>query len=257
MYNKKLQEFYYSQNSINTFKSCPLKFKYKYIDNINWKYDEIESREYYDNLKMGSDFHLVCERYFSEIPLGIEGNYEYDKFNIWLDKIKKLIPINKDYIYLPEYEIRYNKNSIKLQAKYDLIIIKYNEVEIWDWKTEARKLTYKNVEGRTQTILYMFLLKESLKDIFDIDIPCKNITMNYYQPEYEDKQIVIKYNNDSHETYGRKIKLFVDTIRHSDYNVNSLELKNSNHCKYCEFNKLCNNTEINYDNLLEDEIDGA
>ena len=52
--NNKLKYFIYSQNSINTYKSCPTKFKYKYIDKINWKYDDIESREYYDSLKVGS-----------------------------------------------------------------------------------------------------------------------------------------------------------------------------------------------------------
>ena len=30
--NNKLKHFIYSQNSINTYKSCPTKFKYKYID---------------------------------------------------------------------------------------------------------------------------------------------------------------------------------------------------------------------------------
>ncbi|MCI7205740.1 MAG: PD-(D/E)XK nuclease family protein, partial [Clostridium sp.] len=45
--NKKLKYFTYSQNSLNTYKSCPFKFKYKYIDNINWKHDDIGSREYY------------------------------------------------------------------------------------------------------------------------------------------------------------------------------------------------------------------
>ena len=68
--NNKLKYFIYSQNSINTYKSCPTKFKYKYIDKINWKYDDIESREYYDSLKVGSEFHLLCERYFSYIPIG-------------------------------------------------------------------------------------------------------------------------------------------------------------------------------------------
>ena len=33
--DKKLKYFVYSQNSLNTYKSCPFKFKYKYIDNIN------------------------------------------------------------------------------------------------------------------------------------------------------------------------------------------------------------------------------
>ena len=85
--NKKLKYFTYSQNSLNTYKSCPFKFKYKYIDNINWKYDDIGSREYYDSLKSGRDFHLLCERYFANIPIG---KCEDKKFNKWV-KNKRLI----------------------------------------------------------------------------------------------------------------------------------------------------------------------
>ena len=90
--NNKLKYFIYSQNSINTYKSCPTKFKYKYIDKINWKHDDIESREYYDSLKVGSEFHLLCERYFSNIPLGINKNTN-QKFKVWIDKVKKIFPM--------------------------------------------------------------------------------------------------------------------------------------------------------------------
>ena len=88
--NEKLKYFTYSQNSLNTYKSCPFKFKYKYIDNINWKYDDVDSREYYDSLKLGREFHLLCERYFSQIPLG---NCQNKEFNKWINKIKYLFTI--------------------------------------------------------------------------------------------------------------------------------------------------------------------
>ena len=136
--NKKLNHFTYSQNSINTYKSCPLKFKYKYIEKVNWKHDDIESREYYESLKVGTEFHLLCERYFSNIPLGITVSTQ-PKFIKWIEKIKRLIPIQQKYTYLPEYEVRYNLNGNIIQAKYDLIVIKENEIEIWDWKTENQK----------------------------------------------------------------------------------------------------------------------
>ena len=102
--NNKLKYFIYSQNSINTYKSCPTKFKYKYIDKINWKYDDIESREDYDSLKVGSEFHLLCERYFSNIPLGLN-EYTNPKFKVWIDKIKNMFPMNKkdNKIYIGDY----------------------------------------------------------------------------------------------------------------------------------------------------------
>ncbi|MCG4735132.1 PD-(D/E)XK nuclease family protein, partial [Casaltella massiliensis] len=71
-----------------------------------------------ENLKLGSDFHLICERYFSNIPTGIEF-LNNEEFNIWLEKIKRLIPIKDDKLYLPEYEVRYSLNNFKIQAKFD------------------------------------------------------------------------------------------------------------------------------------------
>ena len=32
--------------------------------------------------------------------------------------------------------------------------------------------------------------------------------------------------------------------------------KNLNHCKYCEFNKLCNSETVNYE-ILEEDIYGS
>ena len=146
--DKKLKYFAYSQNSLNTYKSCPFKFKYKYIDNINWKYDDLGSREYYDSLKYGRDFHLLCERYFSNIPLG---KIEDKNFNKWISKIKDILPIEEENIYLPEYEMNLNLNGRNIVAKVDLVIIEKDKINLWDWKTENQEITYKNALNRMQS----------------------------------------------------------------------------------------------------------
>ena len=236
--NKKLKDFIYSQNSINTYKSCPLKFKYKYIDNISWRYDDFLSNEYYEGLKLGREFHLLCERYFSNIPLGEINN---DKFNKWINKIKKVVPIRNEYTYLPEYEVRLNLNGNKVLAKYDLIVLRENEIEIWDWKTESKEINYKNVESRVQTILYLVLAKEVIPKVLNIDIPSENITMKYYQPEFNDEPICIKYSDEKHKEYINRINQYITLMKKINYK-NDIEIdKNNKHCSYCEFNKLCNN----------------
>ena len=247
----KLNNFIYSQNSINTYKSCPLKFKYKYIDKINWRQDDIGSREYYESLVVGSEFHLLCERYFSNIPLGINENTN-PKFIKWIDKIKKLLPIcseSRHMMYLPEYEIRYSIDENIITAKYDLIIIKDNAIEIWDWKTENKKVDYKNAQNRIQTIVYMLLAKEVIPKLYNIDVDFKNISMKYYQPEFEDEPITISYSEEIHNSYKKRIIDYINMMKESKY----LTSKNTNHCKYCEFNKLCNGQDVNY-SILEEEV---
>lgn len=249
--NSKLINFLYSQNSINTYKSCPLKFKYKYIDKVNWKQDDENSREYYENLKLGTDFHLICERYFSNIPTGIEHSQNRD-FHIWLDKIKRLIPIDNNKIYLPEYEVRYKLGDVNIQAKYDLIILDDNSISIWDWKTENRRLDYKNVESRMQTIIYLLLATEVIPKLYNENLSYENINMNYYQPEYYNEPITIKYSEEKYIQSKKNVKDYIDVIKNTCYEDES-NLKNDKHCKFCEFNKLCNNEDVNYE-VGEDEI---
>lgn len=142
--------FEFSQNALNTFRSCPKKFGYKYIQGLNWKKEDDE--EYYRSMKYGLEFHLMCERYFSGIPVGkFTGSKEYEKFDQWLEKVKKAVPIYEDREYLPEYglSIKIDEES-RLTAKYDLAVI-YREngqlsIDIWDWKTENRKLKYNDLE---------------------------------------------------------------------------------------------------------------
>ena len=254
--NNKLKYFVYSQNSINTYKSCPKKFKYKYIDKINWKYDDIASREYYDSLKVGSEFHLLCERYFSNIPIGINENTN-PKFKLWIDKIKKLFPMNDDKIYLPEYEVRLNLDDSIITAKYDLLIIDKDNIEIWDWKTENVKLEYKNVSNRIQTIIYMLLVKDVVCKIFNLDIKYENIKMKYYQPQYNDNPIEILYSEDKYKLDKENVSKYIYMIKNTNYEKNDNYIyqltKNDKHCKYCEFNKLCNRQNVNY-SISEEDI---
>ncbi len=243
-----LEHFVYSQNSINTYKSCPLKFKYKYIDNINWRKDDIASRNYYESLVVGSEFHLVCERYFRDIPLGIDNN---PKFIGWVNKVKNLLPKDNDSkLYLPEYEIRYNLNGNIISAKYDLVVIKDNTIEIWDWKTESQKLEYKNYQSRMQTIVYMFLAKEVLPNLYGIDIDYKDIKMKYLQVEFEEQPITISYTKEVHEANKEKIIKYITNINNGRYDI-----KNEKHCEYCEFNRLCNNQEVKYEVLEEEQYE--
>lgn len=249
--NKKLENFLFSQNSINTYRSCPLKFKFKYVDKLNWKQDDEGSRDYYENLKLGSDFHLICERYFSNIPTGIEF-LNNEEFNIWLEKIKRLVPIKDDKLYLPEYEVRYSLNNFKIQAKFDLVVVDKDSISIWDWKTENRKIEYKDVENRIQTLVYLFLASETIGKIYNLDIDYENIKLSYYQPEYYNEPITITYSNEKHKINKKQLENYIGNILNTNYDEEK-NIKNIKHCKFCEFNKLCNNEAVNY-STLEEEI---
>ena len=44
-----------------------------------------------------------------------------------MKKIEKLLPLDEENIYLPEYEVRLNFNGRQILAKFDLVVInQYN-----------------------------------------------------------------------------------------------------------------------------------
>lgn len=247
---RKLDYFYYSQNSLNTFSKCPLKFKMQYMEDVSWKNDSPMDVEYYKSMKLGLDFHLICERYFSGLPLGIEeSNEELVK---WINALKIKMPLREENKYLPEYEIKMIKNHIKVQAKYDLIIIKpEGKVEIWDWKTENRKLKKKEMEKRFQTIVYTYVLKEKSKELLGIDISPENMKMIFWQPQYEGEGIEINYSQVQHNKNEKFIESIINNINNYDFQKDFNKELYSSQCRFCEFNYFCNNERINF-NFLED-----
>lgn len=138
-----------------------------------------------------------------------------------------------------------------LSAKYDLVVIDSDKIEIWDWKTESQNASYKNIESRMQTVVYMYLAKEVVQKIYKMNIPAENITMNYFRLKVDQQPITINYTQEKHMTNKFSIEKYINKIENADFD--GYIDKNKKHCKYCEFNKLCNNESINYEMIKEDE----
>lgn len=238
---RRLNHVYYSQNLLNTFDKCPMKFKIKYIDNIRWKKDSINDEDYYENMNIGLDFHLICQRYFSDIPVIIDKSNK--ELTNWYNTLQEKFTILDENIYLPEYEIKIKKENIRIQAKYDLIILKpNNKIEIWDWKTEKRKLDYKEVSKRMQAIVYMYIVGERSLEIFDKNIPLENISMKFWQPQFEDDIITINYSEINHRNNEKKIMDLAGRLDNYNFSSDFNSELYSKQCKYCEFaggNHVC------------------
>ena len=157
---------------------------------------------------------------------------------------------------MPEYEMNLNLNGRKIVSKVDLVIIEKDKISLWDWKTENQEITYKNAFNRIQSVVYMLLTEEIIRKNFYPNYKIENISMNYYQPTLENKPVTIEYNDKLHEENKRKILTIIDNIENADFNNENNINKNTNHCKYCEFNKLCNSEAVNYE-ILEEDIYGS
>lgn len=249
--------FLFTQQSLKTFDSCPLKFRKRYLENLKW--DSFPDENIRRRLEMGNDFHLLAFRYFLGIDEDMDSlNEKNDELDIWLQSLKKSFPINPGYRYYPEYKIRMAEDYIRLEANYDLIIVKEDEIEVWDWKTRSEKPGVKSTNNKRnfrdslQTLVYMFVLKEQVKLVAGREIDYGNISMFYWQPDSPHILEEIKYSKEKHQLAREIIQNKIKNIVGYDYSTFDKVLY-AKHCKYCEFNWFCNNERIDFEAIAEDE----
>lgn len=248
---KRLDGFIFTQQSLSTFESCPLRFKKRYLEGLKWNsFPDVEVKK---RLEKGRNFHLLALRYFMGLDPGLdEQTEEFHELNGWLSNLKKNFELRQDCRYLPEYKLRLNTGFFILEANFDLIIVKKDSVEIWDWKTHGKKQGGGNTADRNptdeslQTMVYLFVLKERLSYVTGRPAQDDRMDMYYWQPEPPGITAAVAYNHRLHEQFEEKLKGRVKNILEYDYSCFDKNLYRR-HCRFCEFNGFCNKESVDYE----------
>lgn len=241
--------FFFSQHSLNIFRRCPVRFQKRYIEGLYWK----GTRPRGDNIERGNKFHILADRYFSNIPLNMDFFEEYAELNEWIDALKKYVPQTARGEYYPEYHIKIVEEEMKLQAKYDLIYIDgQGSIIIYDWKTEQYPLDYGRVFNSMQTRVYRYVMTVGGDRITGRNVVPEEITMIYWQPAFPERPIELSYNKRQFEEDRRILKTFIKTIERFDYD--SYDKTDSlKYCPSCEFNYFCNTDRVEYHSIFSEE----
>jgi CRISPR/Cas system-associated exonuclease Cas4 (RecB family) len=248
--------FLFTQHSLATFDSCPLKFRKRYLENLKWNSypDEKVKR----SLEKGRTFHLLAQRYFMGIDHGLDESFEeYPELNRWIATLKESFKISPEYRYLPEYKLRMCEGIFKLEANFDLLAAGDGRIAIWDWKTHGNKdrnpgKTSGRFENSLQTMVYMFVLKEQSRLAAGRELECGAISMNYWQPDPPGIVARVEYSDNLHRKFKKTLEQKIRRILEYDYSDfdKSLYIK---HCPYCEFNWFCNNERVDFSTVDEDD----
>ncbi len=242
------ENFVFTQQSLKTFKDCPLKFRKRYIENIRWSnsYDAKSAKR----IENGKDFHLLACRYFSGVNDSEETLKNEDAVLIhWISRLKESFPLDGKAVYRPEYKAGVANGTFKLEATFDLLSIESDRIEIWDWKThEVRQNPGKKsnpYNDSLQTKVYLYILKECMDYIYPGFEG--SIAMNYWQPEIPHILEKIEYRTDMHKEFGDEIAAITALI--SGYEYSELDMAEKKHCSVCEFNMLCHSKNIDFTDI--------
>ena len=273
--NLKKNKFYFSFSKFSLYRECPLKYKFRYIDQVPEK-----PKPY---LIFGRVIHEILAHFFSRVPpppleeliqifrekweaTSIEekgyAKPEYDKidFNKGIRIINNFYQKHKDNNTLPlknEYQTFVDLDNITANIIADRIdYLGDGKIIIVDYKTGSDK-------ARSSDQLYFYQkICEMDKKLIDL-INSKyreNIrkvevySMKYYYVETLKEQNFTRANDNEIENFWKEVLLTVEKINSGSFDPTP----NEKTCGWCDYKNLCpvfsNSTKIKEKNNNTDEL---
>ena len=213
----------YSPNMLKTFKSCPLKYKFKYIDRISLP----QKASFFEK---GKKVHALANYY-------LKGD-DISKFEPTLNKNEKIawnnLKSNEFFSYKyvnSEYNLSCKIGDYWIGGRLDAIVKKHkNESEtyyILDYKTGSIP---KNPEYDYQTMVYLLCLSSA-----PFITPQDEIKFVYIDLK-NNQNCVIDFTQEKKVEYEKAITTICSNIE----NIQIPEdIEHQKMCDFCEYKKIC------------------
>ena len=236
----------FSPNMIKTYQSCPKKYYFQYVENINVPKSSLP-------FEKGKKIHALANYHLQKIKIDrIETALTPQEREIWellkanpfynMDYLKSEFTLNISLTPHPTlshtaYSLTQlvprrfelvspkgrGKNSYWLGGRLDAIVHNGDDYYILDYKTGSIP---KNPEFDPQTMIYLLCADRYLKDyhsLLFVYIDLKN-KQNY----------VVQFNEQLKERYEKELINICNVI-----NTDTAYQCNAASCRYCEYNKHC------------------
>ncbi len=238
-----LQDFTFSQTSLQDFVECPQRFYLRYILNLAWPAIKAAPPEAYEaHLRRGQDFHHLVHQRLLGLPDSrlTEIAARDSLLELWWDAFRTYRPADLPGQTFPEVVLTATVAGQRLLAKYDLLLVRSGErALIFDWKTNQRRPNRAKLEARLQTRVYRYLLAYAGAH-FNGGQPWapRQIEMIYWFPAFPNAPIRFPY----HEAqYRRDQSYLTDLITHITH-LDEAEFRRTEderRCRFCPYRSYC------------------
>jgi len=255
----------FSYSSIDSYDSCPFKYKFEYlfkIKNTEQNYSVISGYIYHEAIRrffeesVSYDLADLLEVFNEEIKRNKEKiKFEFlneeikekgikDMQNFYNNFISCIIPAlkenqSKKTIFCEKkFEFDF-KEKYKINGKIDFIKIDgQNDAQIIDFKSSQTKFSEKDLEEKIQLKVYKMASKYS-EDLNqgDLRLSEKKITLKYYFLGRE-KEAIIAVDDDQYkeDILSEKVSDIISMINNENFIINP---KNYMSCFYCDYKIFC------------------
>lgn len=205
----------YSPNMLKTYKLCPKKFYFKYIEKISVPM-------YTTPFEKGKKIHAIANYYIQGVKIDkLETALSSDEKFIW-EKLLQNTYYNKE-CFKSEFVLSVKLKDFWLGGRIDAIVHDGDEFYIIDYKTGEIP---KQPENDYQTMVYLMCLDKYLSNYNSLSF--------VYIDLKNDKNYKIDFSSKMRTVFEKDLEAICKTIE-SD----SVFGCNNDSCKFCEYNKIC------------------
>lgn len=236
-----LPERHMSAHALSIFNYCPLRFRFRYIDNLQWSRIWSTSPEERKAIERGENFHLMARRYYAGLdPAQVADPLEQRQLEHWLSLLQGFLPRSFDREFHPELELRLNRPEMRLLAKFDLVVVDPDgRGTIFDWKTERRFPRRTYLANSMQTLVYRYMLcaaagAYSPRGRFKPD----EVSMIYWNPLFPERWERMTYSESQFEKDETRLQSLINTILRTPPD-GFPATSNEKACLHCEYRPIC------------------
>lgn len=247
--------FLFTQQNLQNFKDCSYRFYLKEILKLDWPAVDSEPiRDQEELIKLGTRFHLLCQQYFSGIPVDVLTSQitQSDLSRWWQNFLQLGIPYTQKN-NKAEKLISIPFLGYRLGAKFDLLAFgEDGRILIYDWKTSHHQPKRQTLLARMQSKVYPLVV--AISELSDKKKP-ESIEMIYWYPEFPDTPIQFTYSQSQMDQDLTELELVVKEIFNLDESgfEKTINIKT---CQFCRYRSLCDRgTSAGVNEKLEDLTD--
>lgn len=235
-----LPTFTFSQSSLQSYMDCPLRFRLRYIDGLQWPAPRLQSDlKFEKERKAGIAIHRLIHQYFMGLnsdKLFRTAELYSEELTEWLKAVVSAFSLEEDECrYLSEYRLTRSLADHNVTAIYDLIIIKDNQYTIIDWKSSARLPNRTQIMKSAQKRLFPLLMASWINTQ---GIPPESLKIIFWELNFPELSFSFPYNLNSFNEDLAWFTALSTEIQLTPYE-GFCETSQPSHCRYCQYRSYC------------------
>lgn len=239
----KLNDFQFSQASLQDFQDCKRRFFLRYVEKLGWPALEAEPVLLNEKwMQQGAEFHRLAHQFFIGVsPKLLSQMVLGENLKVWWENFLVNLPVVSSKQLFPERVLATHLAGYGLLAKFDLIVLREKgNFLIYDWKTSQNPASRPWLKQRLQTKVYPYVLAKVGNVLLNGEgVYPENIKMIYWYASKPDEPVVFDYQLEKMIEDEQFISNMIEEID-SLMGIDDFVLTDDiTQCRFCVYRSLC------------------